>query len=144
MAPKLTPNNLTIPGSYMFDLDRNELDSSIFPRAHHDGGFKTKPKWREYIPSPPIPSPYKHERFITDIKVNSTVDLNKQVRYIGVEYEDEDTLLERVDPKEIAPLVDGIEEKRPNIESPGSDVEIITLGTGSAFSSKRRGSTPCL
>ena len=145
MAPKLTPDNLAIPESYLSDMERTELDPSIFPRAQYGGTFvTTASKSLQYIPSPPVPSPYKHERFITDIKVSSTVDLLKKVQYVGVVTEDrqsEDISAPCGDREEIAALLDGIEEERPNVESAGSDVEIITLGTGSAVASRHRGST---
>src|SRR5579859_2758473 len=83
MAPKLTPDNLAIPDGYIQDLDRNALDENIFPLAHHAGELIWTPNSysKKYTPSPPLPSPYKDPRIITDIRVGSQIDFSKPIAY---------------------------------------------------------------
>jgi hypothetical protein len=158
-APKLTPDNFLIPDAYVMDLDRNSLDSSIFPLAHHAGELIVTPNsyQKKYAPSPSLPSPYPEDRFITDIRVNSELNLRDITynpapdtynppqergvgeckRYVGNRHELESLI------SNTKALITQVGAKREETQYPGSDIEIITLGTGSAIPNKyRNGSIP--
>lgn len=156
MASKLTPDNLAIPDAYMQDLDRNALDESIFPLAHHAGQLIWTPNSysKKYTPSPPLPSPYKDSRFITDIRVGSQIDFLKGLTYKAAR--DGPGIVEAkhylgqsgTNRLELEKVVQGTKElisqaaeRRVDDRYPGRDVEIITLGTGSAIPNKYRNGT---
>ena len=160
MAPKLTPDNLILPEQYLLDLDRNLLDDSIFPLPHHAGELTITPNSfsKKYMPSPPFPSPYKDERFITDIRVTGELDgFNKKMKYTpslpGVGMCEEKHFLGPGEKNRFAiesvingtkALIAEIGEKRGDNRYPGGDVEIITLGTGSAIPNKLRNGIPLI
>lgn len=153
MAPKLTPDNLTLPDQYMLDLDRNLLDDSIFPLPHHAGQLilTSNSFSKKYTPAQALPSPYKDERFITDVRLGSEFDgVSKDMRYIA---QTGDGIVEekhylgtsaqnRLDIENVIKgtktLISEIGETRGENRYPGGEVEIITLGTGSAVPNKLR------
>jgi hypothetical protein len=154
MAPKLTPDNFVQPEGYLMDLDRNWLDESIFPLSHHHAGtLERLQHGRSYTPAPPIPSPYKSDRFITDIKSGSRVYFRRdeifytvpskndgviEVKtYLGDSMEEERNQHEQV-LTGIKTVISEMDESQKEDQSPGHDVEIITLGTGSAVPNRIR------
>jgi hypothetical protein len=159
MAPKLVPDNLTIPEGYLQDLDRNALDENLFPLAHHAGELQmTRNSYsKKYTPAPPLPSPYSDDRFITDIRPGSQIDFSKtitykaapdgpgvvQVRhYLGKSAPNRLQLETAIqDTKE---LISQAAERRAEDRYPGQEVEVITLGTGSAIPHKYRNGTSYL
>lgn len=157
MAPKLTPDNLTLPGSYLLDLDRNALDDSIFPLPHCAGKLEFTPHSfsKKYTSAQALPSPYKDDRFITDIQTGSEFDgIYKEMKYVamppdGGVVEDVHYLgnaapnrleIEKV-MKNTKMSILKIGNTRAESRCPGSEVEIITLGTGSAIPNKIRNGT---
>ena len=158
MAPKLTPDNLTIPEGYIQDLDRNALDENIFPLAHHAGQLSLTPNTytKNYTPSLPLPSPYKDPRIITDIRAGSQVDFLKTVSYNAApegsgalevrhylgQSDSNRRQLEQVI-QGTKDLISQAPERSADDISPGQDVEIITLGTGSAIPNKYRNGIHC-
>jgi hypothetical protein len=155
MAPKLTPDNLVIPDTYIADLDRNSLDPSIFPLSHHGGQLSMDTTRRRYTPASPYPSPYSNERITTDIRVNTEIDFRdrKQLKFNpdsdAKDVWESKPLLggESLDGETITSLIKATQSiiaekaKVNDISFPGSDVEIITLGTGSAVPNKYRNGT---
>jgi len=154
MAPKMMPDNLVLPDGYLLDLDRNSLDPDIFPLPHHAGELILTPKSysKKYTPEPPTPSPYPSPRFITDIRVGSQIDFRGTIRYdpapegngivevkhyLGGKAQNSRLEIEsqiRETRKAIAEV-----RKTKGINSfPGDDVEVMTLGTGSAIPNKYR------
>lgn len=159
MAPKLTPDNLVLPGGYMLDLDRNTLDDSIFPLSHHAGKLTLTPNSysKKYVPAPPLPSPYTDPRIITDIRNGSVVDFRGKIQYQAtpdghevVEFKhylgsSTQNKLDNQNRLSLETVVHGMRElveqvggTRINIPQPGDNIEIITLGTGSAVPNKYR------
>jgi hypothetical protein len=154
MAPKLTPDNLTLPEQYMLDLDRNLLDHSIFPLPHHAGELAITPNSfsKKYTPAPPLPSPYNDGRFITDVRVASQLEgFTKSIKYTavqaGAEICEEKHYFGQGEKNRLAlesvmngtrALIAEIGKTRDENRYPGGDVEIITLGTGSAIPNKLR------
>jgi hypothetical protein len=147
MAPKLTPDNFVQPQGSLMDLDRNWLDESIFPLSHHHAGTLERiPDCIRYTPAPPIPSPYQNVGFITDIRSGSRVlfrrdeiiysepSKNEGVfelkAYLGKDVKEGQMQRENV-LTGIKALISEMEESKKD-QSPGHDVEIIALGTGSA------------
>lgn len=149
MAPKLTPDNLVLPDQYVWDLDRNFLDDSIFPLVRHSGTLAFTPNHysKKYTPAPPLPTPYSDDRFITDIRVSSHFDFRKgMTKYIPAEEGNEGVEIKHYlgnstqNRLEIESVVNGIKTliseigaTRKETRYPGGEVEIITLGTGSAI-----------
>jgi hypothetical protein len=156
MAPKLIPDNLLLPDPFIDDLDRTFLDPKIFPVSHYSGQIKHKPgpHVKQYIPAPPIPSPYSNERFITDIKLGSEITF-KDSKVEFVRNTDGDGSL-KIPPTLRSSILSAVKDTKNEIEKlaetqienlhpelyPGSDVEIMTFGTGSAIPSKYRNGTP--
>lgn len=153
MAPKLTPDNLTLPDQYMLDLDRNLLDDSIFPLPRHAGqlNLTSNSFSKKYTPAQASPSPYKDERFITDVRLGSEFDgISKDVRYVaqtgeGVVEEKHYLGASAQNRLEIENVIKGTKtlisqnsKTRGENRYPGGEVEIITLGTGSAVPNKLR------
>jgi hypothetical protein len=160
MAPKLTPDNLVLPEHYMFDLDRHFLNDSIFPLAHHAGELVLTPgsASKKFTPAPPLPSPYTDERFITDIRVGSELDFHHggvwtaddtsnggkiEVKHYRGNSSKSRTRVEKEvhirDKRDSISFLDATRRQEP---FPGGDIEIITLGTGSAIPNKCRNGTP--
>jgi hypothetical protein len=154
MAPKLTPDNLIMPEAFVGSLDRNALDDSIFPLGHHTGELviSAESNSRRYSPAPPLPSPYADERFITDVRISSEVLFSKEITYDAAP--DGDGVIDfkhwlshtETNRHKLESVVEGmrslisrIGETRTETTKPaGEDVEIITLGTGSAIPNKHR------
>jgi hypothetical protein len=153
MAPKLMPDNLMLPEENLLALDRNVLDKSIFPLSHHSGQVTLAPNSyvKEYTPAPPLASPYKDTRLITDIRSMSEIDFNGEFTYHATPAQN--SQIARLNPAFartieniylLDPMVDKVRtliSQRPKTRKekfPGEDVEIITLGTGSAAPNKRR------
>jgi hypothetical protein len=155
MAPRLLPDNLVIPDSYLQDLDRNLLDSSIFPLSHHSGelGFTPNSYSKKYTPALPLPSPYPNAQMITDIRPGSqihfrgknvtfdpTVENNGIVEfkhYLGGK-SGQFRLAVESHIKATKEKINEIGRERKEYNLPGSDVEVHMLGTGSAVPSKYR------
>lgn len=159
MAPKLVPDNLTIPEGYLQDLDRNALDERIFPLAHHAGELSsTRNSYsKQYIPAPPLPSPYVDDRIITDIRPGSQIEFSKTITYkaapdgpgvVEVRHYLGQSARNRLQLENIIQstkeLISQAAERRAEDISPGRDVEVITLGTGSAIPNKYRNGISCL
>ena|SRR5579859_7849406 len=154
MAPKLAPDNLVCPDSYMASLDRSLLDESVFPRGHHAGVLEHTPNSfsTKYTRAPSPSSLYKDDRFITDIRVGSRLDFRTGMKPFDASHvmidvvEDKhylgNTKLNRRDMEtainSARTMISEIEENREEDRYPGKDVEIITLGTGSAIPNKYR------
>src|SRR5271155_275723 len=159
MAPKLAPDNLVLPEHYMFDLDRHFLNDSIFPLTHHAGELVLTPgsASKKFTPAPPLPSPYTDKRFITDIRVGSELDFHHGGVWTADDtsnggtieikhYRGNSSKMSRVekevllcDKRDSISFLDATRRQDP---FPGSDIEIITLGTGSAIPNKCRNGTP--
>lgn len=155
MAPKLTPDNLTLPEQYDGDVGRHKVDRNIFPLPHSAGGFKDVGSRSLYVPAPAPPSPLSNERYITDIGAGSQFikfykDLTYQTSDVALAGDDKFGLT----PFETMPsnAWEAFEEVKGVIAaetlnrsvSNGTqmDQEIIALGTGSSFPSKSRNGIP--
>ena len=158
MAPKLTPDNLTVPEGYIQDLDRNALDQDILPLVHHAGELELTPNSysKKYTPAPPFPSPYTDPRIITDIGAGSQIDFLKKMKYDptpgGSRIIEVKHYLGQSAPNRLS--LEGVIRGTKNVISqaaprqkddiyPGKDVEILTLGTGSAIPNKYRNGISC-
>jgi ribonuclease Z len=155
MAPKLTPDNLVQAEGYLMDLDRNWLDESIFPLSHHTGELTLGTHSKKYTPAPAIPSPYQDSRFITDIKAGSRLVFRGETFYKPPP--DNDGVVElktylgnslKESTKRVVQVLNGtktliseMDDSRKEDRSPGHDVQIITLGTGSAVPNRIRNGT---
>jgi hypothetical protein len=160
MAPKLTPDNLTLPEHYFLDVDRNLLDDLIFPLPHlslTSGrlGIASGEFSKKYTPTPPFPSPYKDDRFITDVRVGSELDgfngglkytaeqrpngIVQKLHYLGTEGPNRRDILSVINGTKT--LISDVYQTREEGRYPGDDIEIITFGTGSAMPSKTRNGT---
>jgi hypothetical protein len=140
------------------DLDRNWLDESIFPLSrHHAGTLERIPNCISYTPAPPIPSPYQNDRFITDIRSGSRVHFRRDEIIYNVPSKKEGVIEvktylgksmkeERIQREHILTgtkaVISEMDESQKEDQSPGRDVEIITLGTGSAVPNRIRNGTP--
>ena len=155
MAPKLTPDNLVQAEGYLMNLDRNWLDKSIFPLSHHAGKLAPGTHSNKYIPAPAILSPYQDSRFITDIRAGSRLVFREEVFYKPPS--DNDGVVElrtylgnsvKERTKRVVQVLNGVkarisemDDSRKDDRSPGHDVQIITLGTGSAIPNRIRNGT---
>ena len=158
MAPKLAPDNLVLPEHYILDLDRNLLNESIFPLPHHPGKMLLTPgsASKKFTPAPPFQSQYGDERFITDVRVASEFDFHRggiwtaddtsnggvlEIKhYRGSQARNRVEVESYVLDKKNS--ISFLEARRQEDPFPGRDIEIITLGTGSAIPNKCRNGPP--
>ena len=149
----MTPDNLGIPDSFLLDLDRNALDDNIFPLPHHAGRLEFTPNSysKKFTPAPSLPSPYTYDNFITDVRVGSEVNLLKGIVYNATPNGDGVVEIKhylgqadqnRLELESIITgtkkLISDIGDTRESNRYPGGDVELITLGTGSAIPTTTR------
>ena len=153
MAPGLMPDNLAAPESYLLNLERNLLDKSIFPLCNHAGEltFTSNSFSKKYTPALPLPSPYPNPRCIVDIRRGSEIDFRGKVKYsAGPRDGDVVEFRHYLGPnsaysrmaieakiKQTAEKISAM-ERGTGVAWPGDDVEIHTLGTGSAVPNKYR------
>jgi len=152
MAPKLTPDNITLPEQYNLDITRHEMDANIFPLPQSAGEFKNFGSGKKYIPVPALPSPFLNDRYITDIGSGSQFvkfykDLTYQPSAVALAKEG------RFNQGPIEPIplnskgsVQVMKSRiatemiqRSMSKGMHEDQEIIALGTGSATPSNWRG-----
>src|SRR5579871_2810258 len=155
MAPKLMPDNLLLPDSFLLDLDRNRLDGSIFPLSHHAGELTLTPNSysKKYTPLLPLPSPYPNARLITDVRPGSQVDFRGSritydpaaegdgtvefKHYLGGKAESPRVEVEKKLAQTKSTILQ-VGQSRSDDRFPGADVEVFTMGTGSSIPNKYR------
>jgi hypothetical protein len=134
-------------------MDRHLLDESIFPLSHHEGELSFTPNMlsKKYSPARPLKSPYSDHRIITNVQPGSQFTFAGGLRYeplpegdgvieikhyLGVATNNrvaQETLISGT-----KDLISKVGENRQEKSLPSEEIEIITLGTGSAVPNKYR------